>query len=364
MTESPDGARVTPRSRMRTPQTAIRLCCCLAMTHMLHAGPPAGYVIEWGWDTPSGKASPARLVLSNAVAVSAGMFHSLALKTDGRVAGWGWNSSGQARGEPTAGRSSPRPSHVTIGGQVLSNVSSIAASREFSLALRTDGTVVTWGENYVPDGITNVVVIAVDLAHSWVLRRDGKVVGWWREQSPSYRLLTAEHLSNIVAIAVGPAPQGGTRGVALRCDGTAGHWGGETDYKDATPPADLSNVVAVAAGPSHSLALKSDGTVVGWGFNAVGQATGTPTMSSPNIGSGPVCIEGHVLDNVVSIAAGRGYSLALRKDGTVVAWGRMVNNQYPATVPEGLSDVVAISAGENLCLAITTNPAVAARFRR
>jgi hypothetical protein len=73
---------------------------------------------------------------------------------------------------------------------------------------------------------------------------------------------------------------------------------------------------------------------------------------------------GAVLSNVVAIAAGRGYSLALTGGGTMVGWGRMGNGLYPVPIPEGLTSVVAIAAGEDCCLAITTNAAVAERFAR
>ena len=86
-------------------------------------------------------------------------------------------------------------------------------------------------------------------------------------------------------------------------------------------PAVLGDVVALAAGGSHSLALQADGTVVAWGS---GSATNVPLG----------------LNNVVALAAGRSHSLALRADGTVVAWGR--NDYGQANVPAGLSDVVAI----------------------
>src|SRR5207249_12062467 len=66
----------------------------------------------------------------------------------------------------------------------------------------------------------------------------------------------------------------------------------------------LSNAVAVSGGEAHSLALKSDGTVIGWGDNSQGQIT---------IPSG--------LTNAAAIDAGRYHSLALRSNGTVVAWG-------------------------------------------
>ena len=69
-------------------------------------------------------------------------------------------------------------------------------------------------------------------------------------------------------------------------------------------PIGLNNVVQVAAGVYHSLALKGDGIVVAWGRNSDGQTT---------IPAG--------LNNVAQISAGGYHSLALKDDGTVVAWG-------------------------------------------
>jgi alpha-tubulin suppressor-like RCC1 family protein len=100
-------------------------------------------------------------------------------------------------------------------------------------------------------------------------------------------------------------------------------------------------VVAIAAGVSHSLALKSDGTVVGWGNNSSGEAT--PPAS---------------LNDVTAIAAGNGYSLALKSDGTVVGWGNDYIGQ--ATPPAGLSDVVAIAAGDSHSLALKSDGTVVA----
>jgi hypothetical protein len=100
-------------------------------------------------------------------------------------------------------------------------------------------------------------------------------------------------------------------------------------------------VVAVAAGAYHSLALKRDGKVVAWGWNLFGQT---------NVPSG--------LTGAVAVAAGSFHNLALNKEGTVVAWGRDDFGQ--ATVPSGLTGVIGIAAGQNHSLALTPNSRVIA----
>jgi alpha-tubulin suppressor-like RCC1 family protein len=127
-------------------------------------------------------------------------------------------------------------------------------------------------------------------------------------------------LTNVIAIAAGDS-----HGLALKDDGTVVAWGaGVPEYNSgqANVPQGLSNVIAIAAGRLHSLALKDDGTVVAWGYNYSGQL---------NVPSG--------LSNVVAISAADLHSLALKSDGTVVGWGDRAN------VPASLSNVVAISAG-------------------
>jgi alpha-tubulin suppressor-like RCC1 family protein len=62
-----------------------------------------------------------------------------------------------------------------------------------------------------------------------------------------------------------------------------------------------------------------------------------------------VVLDGNVLTNVVAIAAARKYSLALKNDGTVIGWG---NKQLYEPVPAGLTNVTAIAVGEGFCLAI------------
>lgn len=126
--------------------------------------------------------------------------------------------------------------------------------------------------------------------------------------------------------------------------GKAVAWGtylSPTSALPATVPSSLTDVAAVAGGTSHSLALKKDGTVVAWGDNSQGQ-TNVPSN----------------LSGVIAIAAGDGYSLALKTDGTVTAWG---NNRYgQLNVPPDLQGVTAIAAGVTHALALRNDGTVVA----
>jgi alpha-tubulin suppressor-like RCC1 family protein len=141
-------------------------------------------------------------------------------------------------------------------------------------------------------------------------------------------------LSNVVAVA-----GGNMHSLALRSDGKVVAWGYNQYGQTNVPPA-LDNVVAVAGGTSHSLALRNDGTVVAWGQNTSGQT---------NVPAG--------LGGVVAVAAGGSHSLALQSDGTIVGWG---NNYYGQAMPAGLGGVVAIAAGGSHSLALRSDGKVVA----
>src|SRR5205809_653763 len=84
-------------------------------------------------------------------------------------------------------------------------------------------------------------------------------------------------------------------------------WGCGISHGQCNVPSDLTGVTAIAAGYAHSLALKGDGTVVAWGC---GDVTNDGQCNVPSDLSG-----------VTAISAGASHSLALKGDGTVVAWG-------------------------------------------
>lgn len=239
----------------------------------------------------------------------------------------------------------------------VTNAVSLAGSTSSSLALRPNGTVRAWGNwaamTNVPTGLSNVVMIAYRDFQNLILKSDGTIASWG---SSTFTNIPAG-ITNIVAICAGY-----DHSLALRSDGTCltlnaplnnpmivpsavsnivGVAAGQSfslvvlantrllAYGPISAPTNLDRVVSVASGYRHALALRDDGTVVAFGENASGQC---------NVPAG--------LSNVISIAAGYSHSMALQSDGTVVSWGDLPS-------PTNLINVVAIAAGNDFGTAIS-----------
>lgn len=229
------------------------------------------------------------------VGLAVGHDHSLALRSDGTVA---------IKGENLL------MSSITNMPAGLTNITAVAASGYFSLALNENGRVFAWGlhdigQTNVPIGLSNVVAIDCGGSHSVALRSNGTVAAWgWNHFGQS---TVPSGLSNIVAVACGQ-----NFSMALRADGTVVQWG-----QDSFVPAGVSNVVDIAGNYENGIALCDDGTLLNW-------------ISAGLINPPPV-------SNVVAIAGGL-RNLALLANGTVNAWGELAN------VPVQLSNAVAIDS--------------------
>jgi alpha-tubulin suppressor-like RCC1 family protein len=172
-------------------------------------------------------------------------------------------------------------------------------------------------------------------------------------------------LSGVTGIAAGTQ-----HGLALLANGSVVAWGGNqygqlgdgstTNRLTPVPVSGLSGVVAIAAGASHSVALTSDGQVWAWGLNTSYQlGDGTTTQRNQ-----PVRVDG--LFGIVAIGAGSGslHSLAVRADGSVLAWGSNTYGQLgdgttvvratPVLV-HGLTTVVAVGTMRDISTAILAN---------
>jgi len=265
----------------------------------------------------------------------------------------------------------------------------VSMDGDYGLALRSDGTVWSWGFNYSGQlgdgtntqrllpvqvlGLNNIVQVSAGSSHAFALRSDGTVWAWgdntygqlgnetWDNSNTPVQV----QISNVRAISAGSS-----HSLALKDDGTVWAWGGNwngqlgiNSYIDKNLPervAGLENVVAIVAGNGHSLALLSDGTVYGWGSNWDYQL-GLGEDDSNRLT--PVKLP---LNDVVAIAAGANHSLFLKSDGTVWAsgwnyFGQIGDNKesgawamYPVQV-HNLSNVVAISAGSDNSYALKSD---------
>src|SRR5204862_1978516 len=117
-----------------------------------------------------------------------------------------------------------------------------------------------------------------------------------------------------------------------RSNGTVAAWG-YTNAAQTVVPSNTTNVMAIAAGFEHSMALLSNGTLRTWGNNDFGQR-----------------VPPFPLRNLVAIAEGKYHRLALRNDGRVFAWGKNTFGQ--ANEPAGLNiGVVAMPFATNHSMA-------------
>jgi len=260
----------------------------------------AGSLIGWGWNENGQTNVPAG---NDFVNIAAGWEHSLGLKSDGSIVGWG------SCGSPPAGN----------------DFVAIDAGRWYSLALKSDGSIAGWGTCPSPPAGNDFVAIAAGGFHGLALKSDGSIVGWGNND---YGQATPPAGNDFVAI------DGGIyHSLALKSDGSLVAWGWN-GYGQCNVP-DGNDFVAIAAGAHYNVALKSDGSIIGWGMNI---------HSEINVPAG---------NDFIAIAAGSNHGLALKSDGSIAGWGN--NGDGQATPPAG-NNFVSIAAGAGHSLAIVAAP--------
>ncbi len=275
------------------------------------SGAVTGRIVAWGDNSYLQTNIPAGL--DNVIAISAGQYHSLALKSNGTVVAWG--QSGAGSGSEPAG---------------LSNMVAISAGYSHNLVLKRGGTVLAWGRNdygqgSVPAGFgnSNVVAIAAGDDFNLVLRSNGTVYAWgWND----YGQCNILNNSNIMGIGAG-----GLYSMVVRSNGTTASYGWLASGS-------VASARAVCPGYEHNMALLSNGTVVAWG-NATWLQTSVPSG----------------LDSVAALSGSHYHCLAVKTNGTIVGWGR---NDYGQALgaPAGLTSAIAVATGELHSLALVANP--------
>jgi hypothetical protein len=279
---------------------------------------PAGPTAVWAWGSNDSGQIAVPSDLTNAVAIEAGDFFSMALRADGRVTAWGNNDNGE-----------------TSVPAAATNVVAIAAGGKHAIALRSDGTVVVWGrgaegQKNVPPGLSGVVAVSAAGLLSLALTSNGTIAAWGSNNNGE--LDVPSEATNVVAISAGAY-----HGLAVRANGTVVAWGSNGSGEREVPEG-LSNVVAVAGGCADSYVLLSNGTLVSWGNFDYGKRD-TPAG----------------LSNVVALSACADHTIALvGPDGKVVAWGR--NDGGQTNAPSGLAHAFALAGEHAHSLALAPGP--------
>jgi alpha-tubulin suppressor-like RCC1 family protein len=251
--------------------------------------------------------------LNGIVGVACGYNHTIALELNGKVWSFGDNTYGQLGDSTTTARNSPVRVRNSTGTGNLNGVGAVASGYYHSLAIKSDGSLYSWGRN--DSGQLGDATNTQRLFPVHVVGSGG--VGY---------------LDSIVAAA-----GGNLFTVALRADGSVwsfgannyGQLGDGTTTPRNTPSrvkgeggvGNLAGIVAIAAGYEHCLALKSDGSVYSWGRNDLGQLGDNSTTNRYY----PVKVAGiggvGFLANITGIGCGRYHSAAMRADSTTCTWG-------------------------------------------
>jgi alpha-tubulin suppressor-like RCC1 family protein len=341
---------------------------------------PDRTVSAWGYNnfgqvgdgTQTDRTLPVQVVgLTNIVGVAAGWAHSLAVRGDGTVWAWGGNVYATL-GIP--GPACTRP--VQVPG--LQNIVSVAAGNYSSIALRSDGTVWAWGTNdtgilgtAIPanaksttpvqvSGLSDITAISLSDHHALAVRKDGLVLTWGStglSQMTAFdpRLPDDSGVPTVVPLvdSVVAVAAGSSFSLALRSDGTVWHWGNLVvlpSHGAQNPPnrhspeaiPGLSQVKSIAAGFTTAAFVRSDGSV--W---TLGGLFGTV---EPGSGSMNVLVRSLTSDPVEEVACGFGTALALRSDGAALVWGLNLYNgagipayQTTPTLASGFAGAIALA---------------------
>ena len=304
-----------------------------------------GEVSCWGDDTSgelgNGETAdsvpePVKVIgLDDAVDVTAGHWHTCALRSTGEVSCWGRNHDGQL-GNGDMGVDSAVP--VSVRG--ISDAVSVSANGEHSCAVHATGEVSCWGDNWegefgngesgpgiqsaVPvkaSGVADAVAVASGYNHTCALREGGKVSCWGNNEFGQ----------------VG----NGVDFVSEALDGSL--------IVDPVEVVSLDDAIAVSAGGAYSCALRETGEISCWGTNTYGQLGNIQaTFSNPT----PLPVSG--IDDAVVIAAGAGHICAVRQGGSISClgsniYGELGNGQSVQFSSEqvkvaGIDDAVDVSS--------------------
>jgi len=255
--------------------------------------------------------------MDNVIAVSSGHSHTLAIRTDGSLWGWGANHNGQL-GNGTA---TERGEGISTPIKIMENVIYVSAGSHHSMAIQTDGSLWAWGVNYA---------------------------GWLGDGTRINRFRPVKIMEDVISVSIGSSHT-----VAITSDGSLWAWGqnGSGELGDGSPTHTLVNntrypafqyvpvkvmddVVAASAGFAKTMVIRTDGSLWAWGSNIFGLILPYVSVIQP--------IPTKVMDDVVYVSAGSWYAMVIRGDGSLWDIARGENYFCYMHIPS-MSNIVSVS---------------------
>lgn len=290
--------------------------------------------------------------------------HTLAIKTDGTLWAWGSNGYGQVGDGSNTNRSTPRQISIAAAGG-LTGWKTVSSGQQTSLAIREDGTLWAWGRNlegqigdntkttrFTPrqisisaaGGVTGWKSCAASWYHAAAIRTDGTLWLW----GYNYGGQLGDNSSTVSGLRSTPKQEftsstnwkqvsmSNDVTVAVKNDGTLWCWGlnsqgqvgDNSNVTGRSTPRQISAGASgvtgwkqVSGGSFHVVALRTDGTLFGWGRNLYGELGDNTTPGGSVFRSTPKQ-EFTGSTNWKQVSAGNDITTAIKTDGTLWSWGR------------------------------------------
>lgn len=258
--------------------------------------------------------------------ISAGKYHTLARKGDGTLWAWGRNKYGElGDGTKTIRRV---PTAVAPG----TTWTSVSAGRYHTVAISTDGKLWSWGFDEtsisVPDPVspeTGWTSVSAGYGFTLALKQNGTLWGWGANEYGQLGDGTATSQGALKELTVGytwsAISAGKFHSLGVLSDGSLLRWGRYENGAGYDPvPEQIglqTNWVSVTAGAEFGFALDTEATLWGWGWNDQGQVDAANLhtfVAQPNtVGDA---------DTWAIVDAGEVHAVAIKTDGSFVAWGK------------------------------------------